>query len=875
MENILQNNGLNVKPTALPIITDGIPSALKNFNQWIVWQYQSRDGRWTKPPFQANGMLARSNDPATWTTYDLALQHLQRNPTLDGLGFMLSSNDGLTGLDLDHVINRETNELSAAAQEIIAHFKNTYIEISPSSEGLRIWCYGKPQRSGKNSGKLKWLEVYSYPSNRYLTVTGHSYGETTEITAQQAALDWLHETFMAEKSKEMSTGGGGSDSLPVETSFNDHDLIEKIRNSKQGAQFDALWAGNHGGNWSDADLSLCNILAFWTGKDAARMDRLFRQSGLMRPKWDEVHYADGRTYGQATIGRAIAGCRDVYSGATTRLNRLSTYKPIVHDMEWHVRDNKFICIAEIVSMVECVIKDGLTEGSKKTIQKVLSCCDEGKEIYKSCLEEELPAMSPLHPDKLYFMARSIGWNKESIANATLCREQYKRMLKNANKIWAIANIEGKAIFVDKMKSRINDSFDLRFTSPNAATTINLPLKIPIVTTLSEGKEKIEWKNLINVWNNSEFRHTYNDFYFSPIPKMVNQESVDLPSGKLLNLFTGLAIKPNFGACEKILNHIFEIWCSSDTVAYAYVMGWLATMYQKPDDRGHTAIVLKSGEGAGKNIILDLLVESWGRHGITISEANQVTGRFNDHLSTAVFVFLNEALWGGDKAHEGALKRLITDKTLEVERKYVPRFEVKNCVHLMLSTNNDWAVPVGIDDRRFFILDVAETKKGDFAYFDLLANEIKNGGNAAFINYLLTYDISGFNPRLIPRGLECASKTYNDQKLRTANSVYKWWAHCLEAGFIIERDDGIRGKEIIPKYWEEEESLIDKSDAYTTYAQWCKLHGHRTESLTAWTQCLKNFDVTVGRDVKLSTSLGRAYAIRVKPLSRMMKKFTII
>jgi len=53
-------------------------------------------------------------------------------------------------------------------------------------------------------------------------------------------------------------------------------------------------------------MALCCLLAFWTGGDQTQMEHLFRQSGLLREKWDEVHYADGSTYGEKTIERAIA-----------------------------------------------------------------------------------------------------------------------------------------------------------------------------------------------------------------------------------------------------------------------------------------------------------------------------------------------------------------------------------------------------------------------------------------------------------------------------------------------------------------------------------------------------------------------------------------
>ena len=62
-------------------------------------------------------------------------------------------------------------------------------------------------------------------------------------------------------------------------------------------------------------MALCCLLAFWTRGDAGWMDSLFRDSGLMRSKWDEVHYADGSTYGSKTIQRAIARTSEFYEPA--------------------------------------------------------------------------------------------------------------------------------------------------------------------------------------------------------------------------------------------------------------------------------------------------------------------------------------------------------------------------------------------------------------------------------------------------------------------------------------------------------------------------------------------------------------------------------
>ena len=95
-------------------------------------------------------------------------------------------------------------------------------------------------------------------------------------------------------------------------SISDKELIEKAARAANGERFRNLWSGNIAGypSHSEADQALCNMLAFWTGNDTGRMDRLFRQSGLMRAKWDRKQ--SGTTYGAITITKAVRGNKAVY-----------------------------------------------------------------------------------------------------------------------------------------------------------------------------------------------------------------------------------------------------------------------------------------------------------------------------------------------------------------------------------------------------------------------------------------------------------------------------------------------------------------------------------------------------------------------------------
>ena len=99
----------------------------------------------------------------------------------------------------------------------------------------------------------------------------------------------------------------------VVVDLDDAEIIDKARACKSGSLFSMLYAGEWQGLYasqSSADVALCNQLAFWTGRNEAQIDRIFRTSGLMRPKWDSKRGND--TYGNITIGKACAACTEVY-----------------------------------------------------------------------------------------------------------------------------------------------------------------------------------------------------------------------------------------------------------------------------------------------------------------------------------------------------------------------------------------------------------------------------------------------------------------------------------------------------------------------------------------------------------------------------------
>ena len=128
------------------------------------------------------------------------------------------------------------------------------------------------------------------------TVTGNALTEA-DVAETAEALVWLLDTYM-----RRPTPPTPSATVPGTSYLSDDSVIVKASEAKNGEKFRRLWSGDITGypSHSEADAALTSMLAFWCGGDAGQIDRLFRQSGLMREKWDELRGADTAPTASAT-----------------------------------------------------------------------------------------------------------------------------------------------------------------------------------------------------------------------------------------------------------------------------------------------------------------------------------------------------------------------------------------------------------------------------------------------------------------------------------------------------------------------------------------------------------------------------------------------
>jgi putative DNA primase/helicase len=269
------------------------------------------EGNLQKIPRKPNGgARAKINDPKGWADFDAALA---ASPRYDGIEFMLSADDSYTFIDLDHCISPD-GIIERWAQKIVNDF-DSYTEYSRSGSGIHILIRGaKPEPHCRNTRDYPNIEIYDH--SRPIVMTGLLVPNTSGIIqpAPNELAEFYYRIFPKPSSEEVAE----QDRLFQESgntatlSLTDSELITKAcSNPKNGASIDLLWNGNkseYGDNDSDADCALCSHLCWWTNGDRDRMERLFRQSGLMRDKWERPDYRE------RTFNKAFQGFRGGYTG---------------------------------------------------------------------------------------------------------------------------------------------------------------------------------------------------------------------------------------------------------------------------------------------------------------------------------------------------------------------------------------------------------------------------------------------------------------------------------------------------------------------------------------------------------------------------------
>lgn len=293
---------------ALDRLAQNIPAELKALPCWgVYFTTPPKDPKKTKRDkvilSPTDGHWAKANEPSAWTDFDTAMKYALATDK-EGLSLLLTKESrasGITCIDLDECIDAE-GKYNGIASKLTEELKGTYTERSVSGNGLHIFVKDDVLKDGKYKSAVETpngdLEVYD--NAHIISLTGDMVSKTNEITRCPTATT----LFLREQLGERQVANAAS-SAPKNAnrgeyrSGTDNEVIERIRKSKRGAEFDAIYSGKgYTGNKSVDDMKLANILAFFTNCDEAQCLRIMRDSGSYRPDKSDDYYMH-------TIGKAV------------------------------------------------------------------------------------------------------------------------------------------------------------------------------------------------------------------------------------------------------------------------------------------------------------------------------------------------------------------------------------------------------------------------------------------------------------------------------------------------------------------------------------------------------------------------------------------
>lgn len=354
-------------------------------------------------------------------------------------------------------------------------------------------------------------------------------------------------------------------------------------------------------------------------------------------------------------------------------------------------------------------------------------------------------------------------------------------------------------------------------------------------------EKIEPMHCYLPRNAHKLPH-YNRLVFKPHNHGVKRGDLNTFTGfKAKRLPDGQAADPDIIA--PFFDHIKKVWANNDDEIYNYIVKWLSVVVQKPWERTNVFILLTSPQGVGKGVICEFLIERvFGKHcAADCAGLSKVTDKHNSLLEGKVFLNVNEMSDVNSKnfyANFDILKALITDNSLNINRKFIPQYHVQNCLNMIGCSNQRHTMNAEKGDRRILALECSDEFVGNHAYFDRLCKNLSDPETADHIITFLYDHESNINLKMIPM-------TALKQELEESSLV-------PSLRFLNELDEYLESKQndrcdsgyfdesaYYKKYVREEDKLISKDKLYEWYKNWGETYREKVCSRAVFYKQIRN------------------------------------
>lgn len=266
-----------------------------------------------------------------------------------------------------------------------------------------------------------------------------------------------------------------------------------------------------------------------------------------------------------------------------------------------------------------------------------------------------------------------------------------------------------------------------------------------------GNHEGKTKQFIFDWINDEDMRIVHRFSFNPmtIERLYSEEDEIV-----FNMFEGLKAsklqRQSSEHLDDLLGFVKEQLCNNEEPFFQYFMKWLASVVQNVGQKTGVAPIFTGNQGTGKSMFMNWFGNAiiGSKYFLTTAKVEGVLGRFNSKIETVIFCVLNEISRKDVQDESNKFKELLTERTIEIERKGMDTITQPSFINVVVTTNSVNPVIIEQDDRRFTAID-SEAKRLTPEYALYLYDNMLNGENtnlnSAFYYYLMDMDLTEFNP----------------------------------------------------------------------------------------------------------------------------------
>ncbi len=268
-----------------------------------------------------------------------------------------------------------------------------------------------------------------------------------------------------------------------------------------------------------------------------------------------------------------------------------------------------------------------------------------------------------------------------------------------------------------------------------------------------------------------------------------------------NVWPGWACEPAKGSVKPFTQLLDHLFTGAEPQAREWFERWLAYPIQKPGTKLFTSTVFHGiRHGTGKSLVGYTMGRIYGKNYVEITQAD-LHASFNEWAEAKQFVLGDDVTGSNKRQDADLLKKLITQKEMRVNVKYVPSYTVPDCINYLFTSNHPDAFFLEDDDRRFFIHEVQVGPLSDEFYQSYIA-WLDGPGAAALFAHLLALPLKGFNPAAAALKTQARDRLISDVQSDLGTWVRELRANpdqVLKVGSVVVPHDLFTARELLNFY----------------------------------------------------------------------------